>query len=79
MLTGRPPWYDAAATNRGNFATFALLSRIVNETGPPPMPPASELPDGLHELLLACFERDTARRPTTSDLLSFDWVRNSQG
>ena len=80
MLTGVPPWFDAAASNnKGHFATFALLSRIVNETGPPPLPPSSELPVGLQDLLLACFARDLAQRPTTTELLSFRWIRGEGG
>jgi hypothetical protein len=38
------------------------------------MPAPEEIPDGLHELMLACFERDLARRPTTVELLEYGWV-----
>ena len=38
------------------------------------MPPADAMPPALRTLLLACFERDVSRRPTTEDLLAFEWV-----
>ena len=38
------------------------------------MPPAEAMPAGLHELLLACFERNLAKRPTTTQLLAHPWI-----
>jgi len=75
MLTGKPPWHTEAA--RGQFAIFAVLNTIVSSTGPPPMPPAESMPPHLHELLSACFERDTAVRPTTAELQTHPWVVES--
>ena len=79
MATGRMPWLDAAGSQPavGQFAIFRLLSLIVEANHPPPMPAPDEMPDGLHALLLACFERDLARRPTTAELLEFVWVVNN--
>jgi len=80
MQTGSPPWQPAAGqpTPAGHFAVFQLLSRIVESTGPPPMPPAETMPHGLHEVLLACFERDLERRPTTDALYSFPWFEGGR-
>lgn len=55
---------------------FAVLNRIISEDSPPPMPAAEDMPPGLHELLLSTFDRDTARRPSTSQLLNASWVAN---
>ena len=55
------------------LAIFQLLSRIVESAGPPPMPPAQTMPHGLCDVLLACFERDLERRPTTDALYAFPW------
>lgn len=74
MLTGGMPWLTGQKAAVGQFAVFQLLSRIVESEGPPPMPPPEDMPEGLHELLLACFERDLERRPTTADLLGFEWI-----
>mmetsp|Transcript_2783 Transcript_2783/g.5870 ORF Transcript_2783/g.5870 Transcript_2783/m.5870 type:complete len:229 (-) Transcript_2783:109-795(-) len=77
MLTGRPPWQPADGQPTGaagHFAVFQLLSRIVESKGPPPMPGEEEMPPGMQELLLACFERDLERRPTTDALFSYAWV-----
>ena len=57
------------------FAVFELMNRIVNTRGPPPMPAVESMPDGVHEVLLACFERDVDQRPTTTALESFEWLR----
>jgi len=70
MLTGRPPWYNASvASSAGGFAIFQLLYMIAEASGPPPMPPSEAMPAGLEMLLLACFERDVAKRPDSSELL----------
>jgi len=76
MLTGSMPWLDTAGVQPavGQFAIFRLLSLIVEAKTPPPMPSPEHMPEGLHALLLACFERDLSRRPTTADLLEYDWV-----
>ena len=82
MATGVPPWTYApsggtaapAAGGAGSFAVFALLNTIVSATGPPPMPFPAELPPGLHELLLDCFNRDLEHRPTTAELLKYSWI-----
>lgn len=79
MLTGAFPWqYGEDKSSRGHFAVFQLLNRIVRSTGPPPMPPASAMPPGLHELLQATFERDVDRRPTTTQLMQFEWLASGQ-
>ena len=76
MLTGGMPWLTGGAMQpaAGQFAVFRLMTLIVEAKHPPPMPAPEEIPDGLHELMLACFERDLARRPTTVELLEYGWV-----
>ena len=79
MLTGHPPWFEpkpAGAAPAGGFAVFQLLYMIAESAHPPPMPSAQEMPEGLHELLQACFERDTAKRPGSSELmlLGHRWI-----
>ena len=74
MLTGKPPWFEEQATPPGQFAVFQILNRIVTATGPPPLPPAETMPPALHDLLLACFERNLAKRPTTTQLLAHPWI-----
>ena len=77
MLTGFMPWLGDGASNAsavGQFGWFKLLNHIVEAKHPPPMPHAEAMPHGLHPLLLACFERDLARRPTTAELLESEWV-----
>ena len=74
MLTGRPPWFEEQATPKGQFAVFQILNRIVTATGPPPLPPADTIPPALYDLLLACFERNLTKRPTTTQLLAHPWV-----
>ena len=80
MLTGRPPWSAGLDANSGggHFTLFQILSRITESTGPPPMPPSSEMPRGLHALLLSCFDRDTSTRPSTTELLRHTWVRDGK-
>ena len=79
MLTGGMPWLTGGAMQpaAGQFAVFRLMTLIVEAKHPPPMPASEEIPDGLHELMLACFERDLARRPTTAELLEYGWVVDS--
>lgn len=74
MLTGRPPWFEEHAAPKGQFAVFQILNRIVTATGPPPLPPADTMPPALRDLLLACFERNVATRPSTTQLLAHPWV-----
>ena len=78
MLTGRPPWFEEQSGGGGGFAVFQLLYRIAESSGPPPMPPAEGMPPGLSELLLSCFERETARRPDSATLLRSPWVVGEQ-
>ena len=66
MATATPPWHDEHAP-RGQFAVFQILNKIVSSHGPPPLP--DHLPPPLRRLLLACFERDVAKRPDSSSLL----------
>ena len=76
MLTGVPPWTynESAPTASGQFAVFVLMSKIVESTGPPPMPPPESMPPELHEMLCDCFARDLERRPTTNELLLSPWI-----
>lgn len=70
MLTGKPPWYDPSARCDGPFAVFKLLNDIVSADSPPPMPRACEMPHHLlHGFLLRCFDRRSAARPSTVELL----------
>lgn len=65
MLTGGMPWLTGGAMQpaAGQFAVFRLMTLIVEAKHPPPMPAPEEIPDGLHELMLACFCR-ARPRPT---------------
>ena len=38
------------------------------------MPEPEDMPPGLEEALLACFERDVAKRPDSTGLLSMAWL-----
>ena len=77
MLTGRPPWFEERSdAPAGGFAVFQLLFKIAESSSPPPMPPADAMPAGLSELLHACFERDTSRRPDSTELLQRAWIKD---
>lgn len=77
MATGLPPWADPSASNNGTgggqFAVFQLLDRIVRAPGPPPMP--ENMDASLREMLLDCFCRDHAARPTTAELFNYRFWR----
>ena len=45
----------------------ALFLKVYESEGPPPMDP-STMDAELHAMLLACFERDPAARPSATEL-----------
>ena len=70
MITGRPPWFEERKdAPTGPFVVFQLLYRIAESEGPPPMPSAESMPRGYDPVLRACFERDAAKRPDSTELL----------
>jgi serine/threonine protein kinase len=66
MLTGAPPWHGVARN------AFQLMSKIASSAGPPPMPDSA--PPALRDLLLRCFEREAAKRPSTAELIDHEWL-----
>ncbi len=65
LLTGSPPYYT--------LGSMQALFRMVDDPHPPL--PASISP-GCKDFLLKCFVKDFAKRPTATQLLSHEWIRN---
>ena len=69
MFTGNPPW-----SSKGIDTAMALMFYISNADGPP----TEEYPDNaslaLIEFLNRCFDFNEESRPTTDELLKFDFM-----
>eukprot|EP01061_Rhynchopus_euleeides_P038330 TRINITY_DN65817_c0_g1_i1.p1 TRINITY_DN65817_c0_g1~~TRINITY_DN65817_c0_g1_i1.p1 ORF type:complete len:571 (+),score=130.33 TRINITY_DN65817_c0_g1_i1:501-2213(+) len=63
-MLGHNPWGSAAVMH-----PFTLIYRIADTDGPPEGMPAN-LPVGLNDMLLRCFERRLEDRPDAADLLN---------
>ncbi len=63
LLTGKPPYYDMLA--------MSAMFRIV-EDDCPPIP--EKCSDGLRDLLMQCFNKDPAKRPSAETLFEHEWI-----
>jgi len=66
MLSGRPPWSAKLAAKGMN--QFACMFHIASSDEPPPIDEDVVSP-AVRELLLRCFVRDAAMRPSAAELI----------
>lgn len=64
LLTGKPPYYDMLA--------MSAMFRIV-EDDCPPIP--EKCSDALRDLLMQCFNKDPAKRPSAEMLFEHEWMQ----
>ncbi|GMH87519.1 hypothetical protein TL16_g10879 [Triparma laevis f. inornata] len=75
MITGEAPWKSL-----GLRTPVALFYHIQTGEDPPPLPDKikKDCP-GLCRIILRCFARDPAKRPTSATLLDDEWFKEDEG
>lgn len=68
LMTGKPPYFD--------MPQMSAMFKIAESDDPPPFPDGIT-PD-LTDFLTLCFERDAAKRPSASALLTHKWVLSAR-